>query len=149
MCGNVERILFQIFNGLYSRCIKGLCLSGALGWCGCGGALAGCFFKVGAVAAVFGVGHFALAGLGRHHEFMRVIAAHYTGVCLHGKSLHAAPLKNAHVGVVHFLVADKGGFVIGVKAIGIFHDEFARAHEAKARADFIAEFGLYLIKIER
>ena len=36
-----------------------------------------------------------------------------------------------------------------MKGVGVFHREFACPHNTKSRATFIAELGLYLIKIGR
>ncbi len=36
-----------------------------------------------------------------------------------------------------------------MKGIGVFHDEFARAHDAETRSDFITKFRLNLIEINR
>src|SRR5882762_1889967 len=61
--------------------------------------------------------------------------------------LQSASPENRHVSVIHFLVADLRLFVGGIKTVGVFHDEFPGAHEAKARANFIAKLGLNLIKV--
>ena len=90
---------------------------------------------------------FVLAGFGRDHEFMGEFSAHDAGVGLDRDGLQAAALKNARVGVIHFLVARLRGFVGGVEAVGVLHDEFLGAHEAEAGADFIAELGLDLVEI--
>ena len=47
------------------------------------------------------------------------------------------------------MVARLGRIHVSVKAVGIFHDELARAHHAKARAALIAELGLNMVKIAR
>ena len=80
---------------------------------------------------------------------MRVIAADDARVCFHRKVLHATTIKDAFVGVIHFFVARHRTFVRGVERIGVFHDEFFRAHQTEARADFIAELAAHLIKILR
>ena len=33
-----------------------------------------------------------------------------------------------------------------MKGVGIFHDEFTCAHDAKTWSDFITKLGLYLVK---
>lgn len=50
---------------------------------------------------------------------------------------------------MHGLVTLTGSLIADVKGVGVFHDEFASAHQAKARANFVAEFGLDLIEIDR
>ena len=66
-----------------------------------------------------------------------------------GNGLEAAALEDARVGVVHLLVARLRGFVGGVEAVGVLHDELLGAHQAEARADFIPELGLDLVEVLR
>ena len=104
---------------------------------------------VGRVAATFAVNDFVFTGLGRDHEFVREFAAHHAGIGLDRNRLESAPLKNARISIVHFPVADLRGLIGRIKAVGVLHDEFPGAHEAEARADFIAKLGLNLIEILR
>ena len=111
------------------------------------GNAAGGLLDVRRVTAGFAEDDFVLAGLGGHHEFVREIAADDAGVGLHRKRLQSAPGKDARVGIKHFFVAGHRAVVRGVERIGVFHDEFLRAHEAEARADFIAEFHADLVEV--
>ena len=47
----------------------------------------------------------------------------------------------------HHLITGLGADLVAVKAVGIFHDELATTHQAKAWAPLIAELGLNLIEI--
>ena len=90
-----------------------------------------------------------LAGIRKHHEFVRRTAAHRAGVGLDDLRPEAAPLEDALVGLVHRLVALLRAVPVDVEAVGVLHDEFLGAHEAEARADFIAELGLDLVEVDR
>ena len=79
---------------------------------------------------------------------MRMISTHDAGIRLHRKRLNPASLKNAHIGIVHFLVTNQGSLVSGIEAISILHNKFARPHEAKTGANFISKLCLHLIKID-
>ena len=58
-------------------------------------------------------------------------------------------VKNAAVSIGHIGIAGFGGFGAAVKAVGVFHDEFAPTHQTKTRTALIAEFGLNLVKVFR
>ena len=45
------------------------------------------------------------------------------------------------------MVADFGRCLVAVKAVSVFHDEFAAAHQTKARATLVAKFGLDLVQV--
>ena len=105
------------------------------------------FFHVGRVIAARAVNDGVLASGGHHLEFLGQIATDGAAVCGHGTVLQAKPVKDAAISLRHALVAGLGGFACSVKAIGVFHDEFAPAHEAKSGAAFVAEFGLDLVEI--
>ena len=47
------------------------------------------------------------------------------------------------------MVADHGRLVAHVEGVGVLHDEFLGAHEAEARADFIAKLHLDLVEVFR
>ena len=107
------------------------------------------FLDVRRVTAGFAVNDLVLAGLGRHHEFVRMTAADDAGVGLNRKRLQSAPRENARVGVVHFLVSGLRRLVAHVEAVGVLHDELPGAHQAEARADFVAELDADLVEILR
>src|SRR5256884_1606879 len=75
--------------------------------------------------------------------------ADQAGIRLHGSKGEAAAGENALIGVIHFLVAELGAFLVPVEAVGVLHDELASPHEAEARTNFIPELGLDLITIQR
>ena len=107
------------------------------------------FFHVGGVAAAGAVDDGVFAGGGNYLEFFAHVAADAARVGCHGAVGEAEAVKNGAVGCGHFLVAlARAGFV-AVEAVGVFHDEFAPAHQAKARAAFVAELGLYLVEVAR
>lgn len=110
---------------------------------------AGGFFKVGGVAAARIEDDFTFADFGRRHEFVRVLAAHNTGVGFHWQGVEAAAAEDLNISVVHFLVAGLRRFFGGVKAVSVFHNEFPRPHQAKSRADFVAELRLDLVEVDR
>ncbi len=56
--------------------------------------------------------------------------------------------EHAGIGGVHGLIGIDQAVAAGVEGIGVLHQELARAHDAEARADFVAEFHLDLIKAD-
>ena len=78
---------------------------------------------------------------------MGVTAADAAGVGEHRAKLDAQAGEDVGVGGVHALIGFGETGLIDVKRIGVLHDELARPHYAEARADFVAELGLDLIKI--
>ena len=57
--------------------------------------------------------------------------------------------EDARIGVVHVAVFALQVRVVRVEGIGVLHHEFARAHDAEARPDLVAELGLDLVEVER
>ena len=88
-----------------------------------------------------------LARGGEHVELLRAGAADGTRVREHRTELQPHAGEDARVGVVHRLVAVIERRFIGVEAVGVLHDEFACAHHAEARADFVAELQLDLVEV--
>ena len=116
---------------------------------GSAGNAAGGLLDVRCVATGLAIDHVILAGLGRHHEFVGQAAADDAGVGLDGESLQTTALEDARVGIVHLAVAGGGRLVADIEAVGVLHDELARAHQTEARADFVAELDLDLVEIFR
>ncbi len=145
--GDVVRCLREVIDGLHLRRGKlfQFARAHARGRGGC--ALAVCLLEVGGVRAVFRVRHFAFARGRGHHKFVRMFAAHYTGVRLHRKRRQAASFENLDVRIVHFLVTHHRRFIGNIEAVRVFHYELPRAHQPKARADFIPKLSLDLVKI--
>ncbi len=119
-----------------------------------------------AVAQPFGLRHFGLfkvgrkftgltgrdgvfTGFGQHHEFVREVAADGTGVSLHGLETEADTGKGFFVRLKHGPVGLLGTLFVLVKGVGVFHDELTAAHQTETGADFITEFRLYLVQIDR
>ncbi len=90
-----------------------------------------------------------LARVGQNVKFLRRTAADAAAVGLHRAKFQADARENARVRLVHEAVALGKARLVDMKGIGILHQEFARAHDAEARANFIAELRLNLIEIHR
>ena len=86
---------------------------------------------------------------GNHLEFFAQITANRAAVGGNGPVAQAKSIKNLAIGTCHHLVAGFGGVLVTVKAVSVFHDEFARAHHAEAWPAFIPEFCLDVIEIAR
>jgi hypothetical protein len=69
-------------------------------------------------------------------------------VCFDRAKIQPTPREDALVGLIHLLVAHPSAGVIPIKAVRIFHNEFASTHEAKPGPDFITKFGLDLVAVE-
>ena len=82
-------------------------------------------------------------------KFLAQVPTNGAAIGRHGTVAQTEAVKDLAVGCCHDLVAGLGGVLVAVKAIGILHGEFAPAHEAKARAAFVAKFGLNLVQILR
>ncbi len=80
---------------------------------------------------------------------MARVAADRAGVGLHGAEREAEPREDARVGVVHVAVFAREIVCVEVERVGILHQELARAHDAEARADLVAELGLDLVEVDR
>ncbi|OQA83239.1 MAG: hypothetical protein BWY29_00453 [Microgenomates group bacterium ADurb.Bin238] len=73
-------------------------------------------------------------------------AADGPGVRLHRPEGEPAALEDGAVGPVHLFVARRRPGIVGVEAVGVLHQKFARPHDAEAGADFIPEFDVDLIE---
>ena len=107
-----------------------------------------CQFNVGRVIRVRAVGQRIFAGVGQHVEFMRTGAANRTGIRRNRAEFQTKPRKNARVGFVHVLVLALQIGKAGVERVTILHQKFPPAHDAEARANFVAELHLHLIKMQ-
>ncbi|MNF81988.1 hypothetical protein D3C84_642800 [compost metagenome] len=63
--------------------------------------------------------------------------------------LQAQTGEHVAVGLVHAVVGDLQRRLVGVEGVGVLHDEFAAAHQTEAWADFVTEFGLDLVQVDR
>jgi hypothetical protein len=61
----------------------------------------------------------------------------------------AHPLEDAHVGVVHALIAQARRLDVAIERVGVLHRELAPPHHAETRTPLVAELGLDVIEILR
>ena len=87
--------------------------------------------------------------VGQHVEFMRGAAADGAGVGVDRAELQAQAGEDARIRVVHRLVGLAQALGAEVEAVGVLHQELARAHHAEARADLVAELDLDLVEVDR
>ena len=107
------------------------------------------FFHVGRVIAVRAIHDGVFAGSGNHLKLFAQVAADSAAVGRHGAVTQTEAVKNAAVSLRHALVTDLRRSSVAVKAVRVFHDELAPAHQAKPRSALVAKLGLYLVKIFR
>ena len=106
-------------------------------------------FQIGCVIVAIGERNRILAGFGQHVKFLRGAAADAAAVGLHGAKFQTHAGENTRVSLEHQPIAFSQARLVDVKGIRILHEKFAGTHHAEARANFIAEFGLNLIEIDR
>ncbi|MCY1397860.1 hypothetical protein D9M71_128800 [compost metagenome] len=82
-------------------------------------------------------------------ELMGTGAADRAGVGLYGAEVQAQAGEHVAVGLVHAVVGFLQGSLVDVEGVGVLHDELAATHQAEARADLVAEFGLDLVHVDR
>jgi hypothetical protein len=63
--------------------------------------------------------------------------------------LKTYPSEDPLVGGIHCLVGLHAASLRDIETVGIFHEKLSGTHKAKARADFIAEFGVNLVEDQR
>ena len=63
--------------------------------------------------------------------------------------IEAEAVEDAAVGVVHILIGRLQTRFVKVEAVGVFHQKLTPAHHAEAWPDFVAEFGLDLVNVQR
>ena len=81
--------------------------------------------------------------------FFRKQAAHGAGIRLHDADFQTKTIHDLIVGVSHLLIGHFQSFRIGVKGVGVLHNEFAHPDQAVAGSGFIPVFGLNLVKVIR
>ena len=89
----------------------------------------------------------AFAGRGQNDELVRQVAADRAGVGHHRNGGEAEALEGAQVGGEHPVVGMARAGLIEVERIGVLHQELARAHDAEARPDLVAELPLDVIEV--
>jgi len=106
-------------------------------------------FQIRRVGAFFAKHHRVFSGVGHDHELVGILAADASGIRFHRPELQTAAPENIVIRSKHFFVTFLGALFIDIKTVGVFHAELAAAHHAEPRTDFVAEFGLDLIQVER
>jgi hypothetical protein len=107
------------------------------------------FLDVRGVVGTVAEDDIVFAGLGQYVEFVGAGAADGAVVGLNRAELQAQAGEHVAVGLVHAVVGDLQGRLVGVERIGVLHDELAAAHQAEAWADFVTELGLDLVQVDR
>ena len=82
-------------------------------------------------------------------KFLRAATADFAGIRIHDPEGQPEALEDGRVSRVHGLVRSFEALSVDIEGIGVLHYEFARTHHAEARPDFVAEFGLDLVPVER
>ena len=100
------------------------------------------------VGGIAGAGerHVVLArGAGRH-VLVGAEAAHHPHVGLHAVPLEAGAVEDPVVGAGVEVVGGREALLVAVEAVGVLHDELARAQYARARARLVALLDLEVIE---
>ena len=82
-------------------------------------------------------------------EFVRRAATYASRVGDYRAKRKAQPGENAAIGSMHDLVGFLQGGLVGVKGVGILHQEFPGSHDAEARTNFVTYLGLDLVQVNR
>ncbi len=85
----------------------------------------------------------------KNDEFVRKITANWASISAHRDRLQTNAGERAQIRHEHAVVSHLRALVIEVERIGIFHQEFTRAHHAETRTHFIAELPLNMVEVER
>ena len=104
---------------------------------------------VGGIGAVVAQQDQVFACIGGDHELLRGSAPDRTAIGINGNRCQSTAFKNASIGLIHLQVCVLEIGLVGMKRVGVFHDEFAPTHEPKTGANFIPKFGLDLVQIHR
>jgi len=109
-----------------------------------------CFgkFDVGGIVRGRAEGDVVFARVGQHVELMRAGTADRAGVGRHGTEFQAEAGEDAAVGRVHVAVFALQILEGAVEGVTVLHQELATAHDAEARADFVAELALDLVEVD-
>ena len=100
---------------------------------------------VGRVAALTAEDDLVLAGVGVGHVLVADRAAHHAGVTLHHHALEAAARVDALVGGDVLAVALLQRLFAHIQAVGVLHDELARAQHAALGPRLVALLGLEVV----
>ena len=117
------------------------------GWACVSGRLRFGLFHIGGIAAGGAIHNGIFTRSGNDLKFFTQIATNCAAVSSYSAVVQTKTIENAAVSLRHVLVAELGAGSVFVKAVGVFHDELAPAHQTKTGAALVAEFGLNLVKV--
>ena len=110
--------------------------------------LGACSLVIGGKTAVIAIDERSLASIGQRHVLDGGIATDLTGVGNNGQGLDIAALADVSVGLLHLVILLLQALLRGGEAVGVLHDELATAHQAKARAELVAELVLNVVQVD-
>ena len=106
-------------------------------------------FDIGCVVGAVAEDDVVFAGFGQNVELVGTGATDRTVVRLNWTEFQAQAREYVAVSLVHAVIGDLQRRLVGVEGVGVLHDEFAAAHQTEAWADFVTEFGLDLVQVDR
>ena len=86
----------------------------------------------------------AFTRIGQGHKLDGLVAADLARVGVHHAPVQSHALAHARVGHLHLLVGGIQTLGVSVEAVGVFHDELARAKQPETRTHLVAELHLHL-----
>ena len=107
------------------------------------------FLDVRGVVGTVAEDDIVFAGLGQYVEFVGAGTADGAVVGFNRAEFQAQAGEHVAVRLMHAVVGDLQRRLVSVERIGVLHDEFAAAHQTEAWADFVTEFGLDLVQVDR
>ena len=141
-------LLNQLGDGFRIWCINQLHLFGCRStWC----FWRQRFCKLNVRGVIRGVreDHIVFTALCQYLELMGCATADRTGISLNGAEIQTHAGEDFAVRFVHLVIGLLQRFLRSMERVSIFHQEFARAHDAKTWTHFITEFGLDLEEVQR
>ena len=106
-------------------------------------------FDVGSKIRAVGEHHVIFAALCQHLELVRGATADRAGIRLYCAEIQAHTAEDFAVRSIHRVISFLQRFLRSMERVRIFHQEFAGTHHAEAWANFVTEFGLDLIEVQR
>ena len=104
---------------------------------------------IGGVALFVAIDDFLFARPRENHKLVRMAAADRARIGLDHPIAQADAIENPAIGGAHPLVTRAHAVGVDIERIRVFHQKLARAHDAEARANLVAELRLDLIQIKR
>jgi len=102
---------------------------------------------IGRIVTLVGKCDGVLSGVRQHVKLVGCVSPDASRISSHGAIAQAQTIENRAVSVIHHVVGFLERSLAGVEGVGVLHDEFATAHDAEPRADFVAEFCLDLVQV--